>query len=130
MFEAMQTGAGTLSTIHSRTATATIDRMASRVAQGGVLTTPEAYRQIAQNIGLIVHVNLEDNTWRGGVRRRHISEIRELTGAIEGERPVTHLAYQAASADHPAVFYPSPELSEELRPFDSAWQAGERTRQG
>ncbi len=37
MFEAMTAGAGTLSTTHSHSAASTIDRLASRVAQGGVL---------------------------------------------------------------------------------------------
>ena len=49
MFEAMQAGTGTLSTTHSHSAESTIDRLASRVAQGGVLTVDEAYRQIAHN---------------------------------------------------------------------------------
>lgn len=49
MFEAMQAGTGTLSTTHSHSAESTIDRLASRVAQGGVLTIDEAYRQIAHS---------------------------------------------------------------------------------
>ena len=87
MFEAMQSGAGTLSTTHSHSAVSTMDRLAARVAQGGVLSVDEAYRQIALHIGLIVHVHLVDDTWRGGVRRRFISEVRELTGAVENDRP-------------------------------------------
>ena len=67
MFEAMQAGTGTLSTTHSHSAESTIDRLASRVAQGGVLTIDEAYRQIAHNIHLLVHVRLQDDTWKGGV---------------------------------------------------------------
>lgn len=49
MFEAMQAGTGTMSTTHSHSAASTMDRLASRVAQGGVLTIDEAYRQIAHN---------------------------------------------------------------------------------
>ena len=71
----------TLSTTHSHSAESAMDRLASRVAQGGVLTVPEAYRQIAHNIHLLVHVKLVDDTWRGGQRRRFISEIRQLTGS-------------------------------------------------
>ncbi|GAA3622753.1 CpaF family protein [Microlunatus ginsengisoli] len=50
MFEAMQAGTGTMSTTHSHSAASIMDRLASRVAQGGVLTIDEAYRQIAHNI--------------------------------------------------------------------------------
>lgn len=74
-----------------------MDRLASRVAQGGVLTIDEAYRQIAHNIDLLIHVRLDDDTWRGGVRRRYVSEIRLVTGGIENQRPVTHLVYRAGS---------------------------------
>lgn len=136
MFEAMQTGAGTLSTTHSHSAASTMDRLAARVAQGGVLTMEEAYRQIAHNITLLVHVVLVDDTWRGGVRRRFVSEIRQLTGAVEGGRPITHLTYSAgglpgaagipAGSDgaRAAVFHPDPALLAELvavEPEIGAW---------
>lgn len=117
MFEAMQSGAGTLSTTHSHSSASTIDRLASRVAQGGVLTVEEAMRQIAHHIGLIVHVVLRDDTWRGGVRRRFVSEVRQLTGSIEGGRPTTHLLYRAAADGSPAMFDPSAELLAELAEF-------------
>lgn len=122
MFEAMQAGAGTLSTTHSHSATSTIDRLASRVAQGGVLSVPEAMRQIAHNIHLLVHVQLIDDTWRGGVRRRFISEVRQLTGAIESDRPVTHLVYAAEHDGRGSTFHPDASLLADLQPFQSAWQ--------
>lgn len=122
MFEAMQAGAGTLSTTHSHSATSTIDRLASRVAQGGVLSVPEAMRQIAHNIHLLIHVQLIDDTWRGGVRRRFVSEIRQLTGAIESDRPVTHLVYSAGRNGKGATFHPDAALLADLQPFQSAWQ--------
>jgi type IV secretory pathway ATPase VirB11/archaellum biosynthesis ATPase len=118
MFEAMQAGTGTLSTTHSHSAASTIDRLASRVAQGGVLTVEEAYRQIAHNISLFVFVRLEDDTWKGGVRRRFVSEIRQVTRAIESGRPVTHLAYHATgTAVRPAGFLPDADFEAELLPF-------------
>ncbi len=117
MFESMAVGAGTMSTTHSHSAAATMDRLAARVAQGGVLGIPEAYRQIALNLHLLVHVKLVDDTWRGGVRRRFISEIRELTGAIENDRPVTHLAYLADDQGRPLELQPSTSLLSELQPF-------------
>ena len=87
-----------------------------------MVTIDEAYRQIAHNIHLLVHNKLTDESWRGGVRRRAISEIRELTGGIEADRPTTHLAYRAAEpGQHPAEFHPSPGLLADLAPFHSAW---------
>lgn len=117
MFEAMQAGTGTMSTTHSHSASSVMDRLASRVAQGGVVGIDEAYRQIAHNIGLFVYVTLVDDTWRGGVRRRYVSEVRQVTGAIENRRPVTHLAYQAAGPGSPEVFHPDAALLGRLAPF-------------
>ncbi len=118
MFEAMQAGTGTLSTTHSHSAESTIDRLASRVAQGGVLTIDEAYRQIAHNIHLLVYVRRQDETWKGGVRRRYVSEIRQVTRATENGRPVTHLTYSASgTGTQPAGFFPDADFEAELLPF-------------
>ena len=122
MFEAMHSGTGTLSTTHSHSAASTMDRLASRVAQGGVLTVEEAYRQIAHHIHLLIYVRLTDETWRGGRRSRCVAEIRQLTGGIEGGRPVTHLVYRAAAGDLAAEFHPDPESWAELAPFADAWE--------
>lgn len=107
MFEAMTTGAGALSTTHSHSAASAIDRLASRVAQGGVLSMPEAYRQIAHHLHLLVHIRLIDDTWKGGLRRREVSEIRELTGALEAGQPVTHLVYRRDEWGN-EEFHPAP----------------------
>ncbi|HWJ54411.1 MAG TPA: CpaF/VirB11 family protein, partial [Propionibacteriaceae bacterium] len=118
MFEAMQAGTGTLSTTHSHSAESTMDRLASRVAQGGVLSVEEAYRQIAHNIHLFIYVRLVDETWKGGSRRRYISEIRQVTRAIENGRPVTHLTYHASGTQNqPAGFFPDADFDAELLPF-------------
>ncbi len=116
MFEAMTAGAGTLSTTHSHSAASTIDRLASRVAQGGVLSVDEAYRQIGHHLHLLIHLRLIDDTWRGGTRRRQVSEIRELTGAIENGRPVTQVVYRSESPSQ-HEFYPSVDLVNELASF-------------
>ncbi len=115
LFEAMQSGAGTMCTTHSHSAGSTMDRLAARVAQGGVFGMDEAYRQIALNLHLLIHVRLVDDTWRGGVRRRYISEIRELTGAVENGRPVTHLSYSTDDHGRPRQLAPSPWLLADLR---------------
>ena len=118
MFEAMQAGAGTMSTTHSHSATSTMDRLAGRVAMGGVMTIDEAYRQIAHNITFLVHVALVDDTWRGGTRTRHVTEIRQLTGALENGRPITHLTYAAPTSTSPGVFHPDPALVAELSHYE------------
>lgn len=118
MFEAMTAGAGTLSTTHSHSAASTIDRLASRVAQGGVLNVEEAYRQVAHHLHLLVHVRLTDDTWRGGVRHRQVAEIRQLTGGIESGRPVTHLCYQSHGPGN-YEFHPDAGLLDELAEFTS-----------
>jgi Flp pilus assembly CpaF family ATPase len=118
MFEAMQAGTGTLSTTHSHSAESTMDRLASRVAQGGVLSIDEAYRQIAHNIHLFIYVRLVDDTWRGGTRRRYVSEIRQVTRSIENARPVTHLTYsESGTGTQPAGFFPDADFEAELLPF-------------
>lgn len=120
MFEAMQSGAGTLSTTHSHSAESTIDRLAARVAQGGVLSVVEAYRQIAHHVALIVHVRLQDDTWRGGVRTRAVSEIVALTGALENDRPVTHRVYAPGDG---AGLNAETRLWADLEPFWADWRS-------
>jgi hypothetical protein len=92
-----------------------------------VLTVDEAYRQIAHNIALFVFVRLEDDTWKGGVRRRFVSEIRQVTRAIESGRPVTHLAYHATGTpSRPAGFLPDADFEAELLPFHRDITVGDR----
>lgn len=119
MFEAMTAGTGTMSTTHSHSAASTIDRLASRVAQGGVLSIEEAYRQIAHHLHLLVHIELVDDTWRGGRRTRLVSEVRQLTGGIEGGRPVTHVVYRTREGR--TSFTPDPDFLAELAPFSTGW---------
>ncbi|MCA0250851.1 MAG: CpaF/VirB11 family protein [Actinobacteria bacterium] len=123
MFEAMTAIGGTMSTTHSHSAASTIDRLASRVAQGGVLSIEEAYRQIAHHLHLLVHVRLIDDTWRGGLRTRVVSEVRQLTGGIEAGRPVTHLVYRAEPDSGGPSYTPDPGLMAELAPFAAGWRS-------
>jgi pilus assembly protein CpaF len=81
-------------------------------------TIEEAYRQIAHNIHLFIYVKLVDQTWKGGTRRRYVSEIRQVTRAIEHGRPVTHLTYHATgSGSQSAGYFPDAEFEAELLPF-------------
>jgi hypothetical protein len=49
-----------------------------------------------------------------------VAEIRQLTGGLEGGRPVTHLCYR--SMDGAEEFTPDAGLLAELAPFRSAWE--------
>ncbi len=120
LIEAMQSGAGSLGTTHAHSALSTIDRLAARIAQGRVLTIDEAYRQIAFHIGFIVHIRLDDDTWRGGGRRRHVTEVLQLTGGIENGRPVTHPVYRATDPSLPLTL--AGTLKEDLAPFAPDWE--------
>jgi len=83
-----------------------------------VLSIDEAYRQIAHNIHLFIYVRLVDETWRGGTRRRYVSEIRQVTRSIENARPVTHLTYSASGTGTPSAgFFPDADFAAELLPF-------------
>lgn len=122
MFEAMAAGAGTMSTTHSHSAAATMDRLAARVARGGGMGMAEAYLQIAHNISLLIHCELVDDPVTGA-RRRFVSEVREVTGAIEAGRPTTHLVYRARpGAGEPAGLHPSAAMVAELAPYAGAWR--------
>jgi Flp pilus assembly CpaF family ATPase len=120
MFEAMLAGAGTMCTTHAHSAAGTIDRLASRVAGGGSVPIAEAYAQVAHHIGLIIHVRMIDDTWRGGVRTRYVDEVLQLTGGLEGGRPITHRAYWAESLGRVWSLQPTAELANELAGFQEA----------
>jgi hypothetical protein len=52
-----------------------------------------------------------------------VAEVRRLTGAIEGNRPVTHLIYRAATENAPEEFHPEPAFLAELEPYLATWRA-------
>lgn len=124
MFEAMQAGAGSMSSVHAHSAAATVDRLAVRVAHGGEVLIDEAYAQIAANLDLVVHVGLIDDTWRGGRRHRQITQVRYLTGGRENGIPITHVVFRAAADnDGPAGFFPLAELEQAFERYRSWWPA-------
>lgn len=76
MFQAMQAGVGTLSTIHASSATDAIERMATLVQKVSGTTDAYAYRQIAQHIDFIIHVVRRRGS--DGKIRRYITEVSEV----------------------------------------------------
>ena len=82
MLNAMSQGNdGSLSTIHSRSAVATLDRIASYAAQADGLSFEVTHSLIAGAIDFIVFVR--QNPYMGG--RRAVAEVLEVTG-FDGER--------------------------------------------
>jgi Flp pilus assembly CpaF family ATPase len=91
MFQAMQAGAGSLSTTHAYSARSAIERLVTcATAAGGHVSETFAYRQVAEHVDLIVQITLEDTTTsRGVVRRRYVSEVTAVEPGENGQPAVT-----------------------------------------
>lgn len=85
MFQAMQAGVGSLSTIHADSATNAIERMATLTQRNLNTTDAYAYRQIAQHIDFVVQIS--KITGEDGKVRRMVTEISEIQPG-EDARPV------------------------------------------
>jgi pilus assembly protein CpaF len=113
VFQAMQTGAGTMFTTHSRDAETAPIRLASRVAEGRVYTVEEAMRQIGLLVDLIVYVEKIDDTERGGGLRRQISNIVACSPGDNG-RPAFGEVYTTDLDGHPLTFTPPEKMLAKL----------------
>jgi pilus assembly protein CpaF len=124
LMKALQAGAGGLTTTHSHSARAAIERLVTCALEAGPHVTSQfAYRQIAQHIDLIVHVNLDDQTRSGGGRHRYISEVIELAPGENDRVAVTDLFSPGSDGRAIPRTNPSPELLAHLERagFDPAW---------
>ncbi|MGF1662567.1 MAG: CpaF family protein [Kineosporiaceae bacterium] len=94
MFQAMQAGAGSLSTTHAHSARAAVERLVTcAMAAGAHVTEAFAHRQIAAHVDLIVQVG-----WAAGTgRRREVTEVVAVTPGEQGRPATTHL-YRAGTA--------------------------------
>lgn len=82
MIESMQSGGGSLSTVHSRDATAALTKLVTCILAAGQQVSPEyAARAVADAIDVVVYVSMDIGP--DGRRRRWISEILAVT---PGER--------------------------------------------
>lgn len=119
MFQAMQSGAGSLSTIHAQHAEATIERLVTAAALGGVMTQVDAYRQIAVNINLIVHLGAVDERSQGGTYRRFVNEITEIDGFADTAdgtsfMPATNPIYHVTDPQRPLDLTMSAHMKSDL----------------
>jgi pilus assembly protein CpaF len=95
MLNAMSQGNdGSLSTIHSRSALATLDRIASYAAQADALGFEVTHSLIAGAIDFIVFVR--QNPYMGG--RRAVAEVLEVTG-FDGERVTSSNLFVPSTSD-------------------------------
>ncbi len=90
MMEAMQGGRGSVSTVHAHSALDTVERLVTLITRArGNLDTAFGYRLVAQNVDLIVHISLVDESHlEGGRKWRHVDEVV----ALEVSRD-THVAH-------------------------------------
>jgi pilus assembly protein CpaF len=81
MFEAMQAGGGSLTTVHADKGRAAVDRLVTLAMKAGsYVTAPFAYRQVAEHVDLIVHLGINTSTDEHGRRKRerYVSEVLAL----------------------------------------------------
>lgn len=90
MFQAMQAGVGSLSTIHAESASDAIERMAGLTTRGLAVGEVYAYRQIAQHIDFIVQISKV--RMADGTIRRRVTEIAEIQPGEEG-RPIASILF-------------------------------------
>lgn len=74
MFLAMQQGAGSLCTIHARSANDTIGRLVTMAAMSRVVDTHEAQRLVGHHIELIVYVD-KHRDYATGAISRYVSQV-------------------------------------------------------
>ena len=98
MFQAMQAGVGSLSTLHAESPSNAIERMATLTQKSLNTSDAYAYRQIAQHINFIVQVGKVRDPGTGRVRRI-VTEISEV-GPGEGSRPIATPIFRADPYTH------------------------------
>lgn len=123
MLEAMSTGDGSLCTIHARTAAHALDRIVTLCLSAGVaMTDTFAYRLTAGSVDLLVHLTLLDESAIGGRKHRFVSQVVELNGLGESNRPATTTVF-APGPDGRAVPTHRPQCLGDLvrAGFDPGW---------
>jgi Flp pilus assembly CpaF family ATPase len=97
MFQAMQAGVGSLSTIHANSPTNAIERMATLTQKSLSTSDAYAYRQISQHIDLIIQISRVTDRMGDGQVRRVITEISEVQAgeSSEASRPIAAPIFRA-----------------------------------
>ncbi|MBS1673054.1 MAG: CpaF family protein [Actinobacteria bacterium] len=113
MFQAMQAGVGSISTVHAMSATDTIERLADLAIKGVGGASPEyAYRQIGRHIDFIVQV-AQVRMPNGSVQHL-VTEIAEITPGEE-DRPIANTIFGLSRSRRQVLqAMPTPEMREIL----------------
>ncbi|WP_125775611.1 CpaF family protein [Antribacter gilvus] len=101
MFQAMQMGNGSLSTVHADGARDVVERLVGMAVQDSTLSETYAYRQVAQSVDLIVFLRVEIDPTTGR-RVRYVSEVIEVNRGEQGN-PVSVTDVFAPGEDGRAV---------------------------
>lgn len=108
MFEAMQAGNGSMSTVHADNARDVVERLAGMAAADATLSETYAYRQVAQSIDLIVYLNRDTHS-----NRRYVSQIIQCTRGEAGN-PVAVTDIFVPGPDGRAIPMNAPTFIDEL----------------
>lgn len=112
MFQAMQMGNGSLSTVHADGARDVVERLVGMAVQDSTLSETYAYRQVAQSIDLIVFLRVDIDP-ASGLRTRYVSEVIEVTRGEAGN-PVAITDVFQPGRNGRAVPAHSPSFLEDL----------------
>jgi Flp pilus assembly CpaF family ATPase len=105
MFQAMQAGAGSMSTIHADDAKAVVERLVTLAIDGSTGGAEYAYRQVAHHIDVIVHIAMRDTHGPDGTRRRRrfVSEVVAVDIGEQGRPALTDAFTTVHGQLQPAV---------------------------
>ncbi len=116
---------GSMCTLHVKRGDQTFRRIAMLCQQYSTLTEELAFSLAADALDLIVHVRAWDETGIGGKKHRFVSEVLEVTGIGENNRPATNVIFGPTETEPRAVprTTPSPQLLAALQRagFDGRW---------
>lgn len=115
MFQVMQAGAGSLSTLHSRSASDAVSRMAGLALKSGNVNPDWVHSEIAAHIDLIVYIRkiTDDN----GIMHRWLSDIVEVVpGSAEPVRAALNPIFETRGRTYTAelTHSPSDSMKQEL----------------
>lgn len=124
MLESMQGSIGSVSTMHSKSAWDTVERIVTLVTGARAnVDTAFAQRLVAQNVDLIIHIGMVDESHLpGGRKHRFVDEVMALGLGDEGQVTRDHLWKPGPDGRAVPTGKEPPWIGElELHGFDRAW---------
>lgn len=125
MLDAMQAGKGSVSTVHATSTRHTVDRLVNLAMKAGPhITAAYAYRMIADNVDLVVSIQVIDETPIGGRKHRFIQQIDALQLSDDAANGVAFTPIFAPGPDGrgvPTGNRPAWIDQLEMHGFDPAW---------